>query len=248
MDRDQLRAAAKNRRNQSEELDEPKAATWGCSFCKRVFQHEKTFMNHRCPERDKIDVLRSATGQAAYAHYGEWMKLKKRTVPPIETFAESRYFQAFIRFAEHAVKTQIPNVKVFIRLMVEHNDVSPMLWCRDSVYALYLEWYDQAYPPEIQVIETLDFLKELCSGYSVPPAEIFKAVPVQTLTSYIGRRKISPWFLSASKVFRQHLLSASPEDKERLERSMNLGAMIARIQKDQGLFELFGRVTSAEGF
>lgn len=205
-------------------------------------------MNHRCPDREKIDLLRSATGQAAYAHYSEWMKAKKRSIPPIETFGESRYFNAFVKFAEHAVKTQIPNVRQFVRLMVEHNDVSPMLWCRDNVYALYLEWYDQAYPPEVQVIESLDFLKEQCAEHGVEPSKIFEAIPTTTLANYITRRKISPWFLSASRVFRQHLMTCSPESKERLERVMNLGAMIARIQKDQGLFELFGRVTSAEGF
>lgn len=204
-------------------------------------------MDHRCPPREKIDELRGSVGQAAYAHYVEWMKAKKRSVPPIETFAESKYYSTFVKFAEHAVKTNIPNVKQFVKLMVEHNDVSPALWCRDNVYAMYLQWYDQAYPPEVQVLESLEFTRELVKDYETTPAEVFKTVPVDTLVLHIKRRKLSPWFLAASKVFRTHLLHCGPEDKEKLERAMNMGAMIARIQKDQGLFQFFNRVTLSEG-
>ena len=247
MDREALRAKAASRRNDLEE-SEPKKVLWRCEFCERDFVQEKSFMNHRCPARDKIDELRGAIGQAAYAHYTEWMKAKKRSVPPIETFAESKLYSTFIRFAEHALKTNIPNVKQFIKLMVEHNDVSPTLWCRDNVYAMYLEWYDQAYPPEVQVLESLEFLKELVVEYDCTTDWIFKAIPVDTLVLYIKRRKLSPWFLASSKIFRAHLLTCEQLDKEKLERAMNMGAMIARIQKDAGLFQFFNRVTLSEGF
>ena len=194
-------------------------------------------MSHRCKERDRIEELKSAVGQSAYAHYSEWMKAKKRSVPPIETFATSKYYSTFIKFAEHAIKTNIPNTKQFIRLMVDHQDISPSLWCRDNIYSLYLEWYDQAYPPEVQVLESLEFIKEMIAEYKCPPA----------LSTYIKRRKLSPWFLSASKVFRDHLVTCPAMEKEKLERSMNIGAMIARIQKDAGLFQFFNRVTLSEG-
>jgi len=205
-------------------------------------------MNHKCKERERIDELRSSIGQAAYAHYSEWMKTKKRSVPPIETFAESQYYSTFVKFAEHALKTNIPNTKQFIKLMVEHNDVSPGLWCRDNVYAMYLEWYDQGFPPEVQVLESLEFMKVLCEDYESLPGLVFTVVPADTMVLHIKRRKVSPWFLASSKVFRQHLLTCASDEKDKLERAMNMGGMIARIQKDSGLFEFFNRVTIAEGF
>lgn len=248
MEREQLRNQASSRRSQSEANDTPdKKVVWNCHFCSRDFVLEKSFMNHRCKERDRIEELKSAVGQSAYAHYSDWMKAKKRSVPPIETFATSKYYSTFIKFAEHAVKTNIPNTKQFIKLMVEHQDISPTLWCRDNIYSLYLEWYDQAYPPEVQVLESLEFIKEMIEEYKCAPAAIFKEIPVDTLSTYIKRRKLSPWFLSASKVFRDHLVTCSAMEKEKLERSMNIGAMIARIQKDAGLFQFFNRVTLSEG-
>lgn len=213
----------------------------------RDFVREKSFMDHRCKERDRIEELRSPIGQAAYAHYSEWMKAKKRSIPPIETFSASKYYSTFVKFAEHALKTNIPNVIQFIKLMVQHKDISPSLWCRDNVYAMYLEWYDQAYPPEVQVLESLEFIQTLIEDYECATIKVFDVVPIDTLVLYIKRRKISPWFLASSKVFRAHLLTCSQEDKEKLERAMNMGAMIARIQKDAGLFQFFNRVTLAEG-
>lgn len=204
-------------------------------------------MNHRCPAREKIDELRSSVGQTAYAHYSEWMKLKKRSVPPIETFAESRLYNSFINFAEHAAKTNIPNVRQFIKLMVEHNDVSPTLWCRDNIYSLYLEWYDDGYSPEQQVMESVEFVLQLAEDYDCTPSFVFKGVPVDTLVLHIKRRKISPWFLMASSVFRRHLLLCDQQDKDKLERALNAGAMINRIQKNADLFKFFNKVTAEIG-
>ena len=204
-------------------------------------------MDHKCRERERIDELRSSIGQSAYAYYSEWMKQKKRSVPPIETFAESRYYSTFIKFAEFAVKTNIPNVPHFIKLMVSQNDISPGLWCRDNVYSMYLQWYDQAFPPEVQVLESLDFIKQLAEDYETPIAEVFKNVPIDVLVQHLKRRKITPWFLMSSKVFRDHLKTVDQLSKEKLESALGLGAMIARIQRDPGLFEFFNRVTQAEG-
>lgn len=210
--------------------------------------NENPFMNHRCRERDRIEELRSSVGQAAYAHYAEWMRVSKKSVPPIETFAESRYYSTFVKFAEHALKSNIPNVKQFIRLMVEHNNVSPGLWCRDNVYAMYLQWYDQAYRPEIQVIESIDFMKTLVQDYETTTTEIFKQIPLEILIQHVRRRKLSPWFLMASRVFREFVVSLSEFDADQVKRATNWDSMIVRIQQNQAMFKLFGEAAAEEGF
>jgi hypothetical protein len=247
MEREELRKQALSRRREAEPISEVKKPLWHCEFCTRDFVQEKSFMSHRCKDRERIEELRSPIGQGAYAAYSEWMKIKKRSVPSIEVFSTSTLYSTFIKFAEHVQKTSIPNVKQFIKLMVQHGDVTPGLWCRDNVYAMYLEWYDQGFPPEIQVLESLQFTKELSLDFNVNISDIFKSVPVDTLVLYIKRRKLSTWFLASSKVFRSHLSSCPEIEKEKLERAMNLGGMIARIQKDAGLFSFINRVTESEG-
>lgn len=247
MDREELRRQSAKRRSAAN-LSEPKnVVTWQCGFCLRDFVQEKSFMSHQCRVRNRIDELRGPIGASAYAHYSDWMKAKKRSVPPIETFSESQYYSTFVKFAEHAQKTNIPNAQQFIRFMVENNDVNPGLWCRDNVYAMYLQWYDQAYPPESQVLESLEFVKTLAYDYECDLKDVFKSVPIDALVTHIKRRKLSPWFLLSSKVFRAHQGSRSEEEKEKLARAMNSGAMIERIKKNSDLFVFFNKVTDSEG-
>lgn len=247
MDREQLRQKAASRRNHVEESKPLQAVLWPCEFCERDFVQEKSFMNHKCRERDRIEQLRGSIGQAAYAHYADWMKAKKLSVPPIESFGNSKYYNAFVKFAEHAIRTNIPNTKRFIQLMVEHRDVQPILWCRDNVYAMYLQWYDEGHPPEGQVIESLDYLKSLAVDYECELSKTFETIPIDKLVTHIKRRKLSPWFLCSSSVFRKFMTNQTEENKIKLEGAVNMGAMIARIQKDSGLFAFFGRVCEAEG-
>ena len=251
-DRELLRNKAAGRRSNMSEAEQAeqlqvKKASWSCSYCVRDFTFEKSFMNHRCKERDRIDELRSVIGIAAYAHYSEWMRAKKRSVPPIETFGASQYYSTFIKFAEHAVKTHIPNTQQFIKLMVQHNDVSPSLWTRDNVYAMYLQYFDTAHPPEAQVIESIDFALDLVSEFETTKDELFKAIPIGTLITYIKKRKLSPWFLMASKTFRDHLMSLPSDQKDRIERAMNLSAMISHIRQNSDVFEFFNRATIEAG-
>lgn len=248
MDREQLRKQASSRRSQVSVVEETVKpdVKWPCEFCGHVFTFEKSFMNHTCRERDRIEELRGPTGQAAYAHYSAWMKQKKRSVPPIETFGSSKLYTTFIKFAEYAQRTHIPNIPLFIQLMVEH-DVSPMLWSRDQTYAMYLQWFDNAYPPEVQVLESLEKLSEIAIDYECVRADVFKQMPIGLLVQLIERRKLSPWFLLSSKVFRDHVGSLKQEDKARLQRAVNEGAMVNRIQQDQERFAFFNKLTREVG-
>jgi hypothetical protein len=132
--------------------------------------------------------------------------------------------------------------------MVEHNNVSPGLWCRDNVYAMYLQWYDQAYRPEIQVIESIDFMKTLVQDYETTTTEIFKQIPLEILIQHVRRRKLSPWFLMASRVFREFVVSLPEFDADQVKRATNWDSMIVRIQQNQAMFKLFGEAAAEEGF
>lgn len=248
MDRDQLRSQAASRRSGAETSDRQvdSKPTWVCGYCSRAFVVETAFMSHRCREKIRTEQLRSGVGQSAYAHYVEWMKLKKHTPPPIETFAESKFYSTFIKFAEYAASTHIPNIKNFIRIMVEHS-VLPALWSRDNTYAMYLQWYDAAYPPEVQVEESVTLILDICDDAKCQPSQVFKMLSSTELYELIRKRKLSPWFLLSSKVFRDHLNTLQDDERDLIQRTMNAGAMISRIQQDTALFKFFSNVTAELG-
>lgn len=233
MDREALRKEAASRRN---DVGAPlqQAISWNCEFCLRSFMTENGFMNHRCPEREKIEELKSPTGQAAYSFYSEWMKLQKRSVPDQDRFMNSRQYNFFMKFAVWSEKTAIPNPMQFIKVMVE-TGTQPVLWCRDTTFAMYLEWYDNAYPPIDQFLETLDKLSMYAVDYGVPLEQVYQAMGAREIAKLVRRRKLSPWFLTVSKKFLEWVQSLSADERGMVSDAVNFGAFAGKLKQQPEL-------------
>lgn len=244
MDREELRKAAANRR--SNQALTSQAMVWHCDHCSRDFQTENGFMNHFCREREKLDLLRSPLGQTAYSYYSTWLKLKKRSVPPAETFMSSRQFNYFVNFAEWSNKTAVPNVTRFIELMVE-TDTPPMLWCRSTTYALYLQWYDGAYPPELQFIETLDLLKGYALDLNCQLKDVFKEIGSVDLARLVRRRKISPWLLVVAPSFLKWVQTVPQVERDVLNEAVNFKAYADKIKQQPELARELRSACEQEG-
>jgi len=203
-------------------------------------------MKHRCRERERIDELRGPIGQAAYAYYGDWMRLNKRSVPPIETFASSMTYNAFIKFANHVRRVNMPNPPGFVKAMVENGNVQPVLWCRDNVYAMYLQGYDKIVSPTVQFLNSVDVIMDYAKEYECEPKQVFDQIGVIKILDLVQKRKLSPWFLVASGAFRAYMSSRDTAEADRLEGGVQVGAMIMRIQQTPeniGLFTEFSKAT-----
>jgi hypothetical protein len=248
MDRETLRNQAAGRRNYAED-EAPRKVKWTCRFCDHPFASERLYMSHHCREGDRYEKLRTPTGQAAFAYYNEWMKLSRRSIQPIETFSASSFYSAFIKFSEWVKKVHLPNPLGFIRLMVQEK-IQPTLWARDNTYALYVQSYDTAVPPEQQFLQSLELAHQLAKEKKIPVSAIFHELGVEQLLQLIQERKLSSWFLVASKAFRDFMATLDEAGRDRLEGAVQVGAMIMRIQQSPEsieFFRLFSEVTEKEG-
>lgn len=233
MDREALRKAAASRRSDAT-VPTVKSPTWHCEFCLRDFQTENGFMNHHCAERAKLDEMRSPRGTAAYAYYSEWMRLQKRSVPAADRFMNSRQYNYFIKFTDWAEKTAIPNPNQFIKVMVE-TSTQPVLWCRDTTYAMYLQWYDNAYPPIEQFIETFDRLTNHARELGVPISEVYPAMGAREIARLVRRRKLSPWLLVVSHKFLKWVQGLPQVEREILGEAINFGAYAGKLNQNPEL-------------
>ena len=243
MDRQALKNQAASRRNRGAEP--ASKVNWTCEYCNHPFATETGFMNHRCRGREKLEELKSPIGQAAYAYYTEWMKMNKRSVPSIETFSESKLYSSFIKFAQWVVKVRLPNTTGFIRAMVMNGKISPTLWCRDNVYAMYMEGYDNVVHPTVQFLDTHENLIAMAKLYPVPVQDVFIMLGVDGVLEFVQQRKLSPWFLIASQVFRTWLKSLPLEDQDRVESALQIGAMLNRISHNESLKVLLTEFSKA---
>lgn len=244
LDRDQLRKAAANRR--SDATPERQTSTWDCEFCQRSFATEMGFMGHHCRERKKLEELKSPLGQAAYGFYSEWMRLQKRSVPPQEKFMDSRFFHQFVEFAKWSDTVSIPSKNSFIALMVE-NSVIPAMWCRPTTYEAYLKWYDTAYPPEVQFVESLDKLKELAIDLNCRPGEVYQRLGVAELLKLVRRRKLSPWLMVTSERFLNWVKDLPAQDKDDVVQAINFMAYVNKLKANPSLSKILKAACKDEG-
>lgn len=246
MDRESLRSQAASRRSGDAVATETRVK-WHCDYCTRDFTFERAFMNHVCKEKQRAEELRSPIGQAAYACYSEWMRVQRHTVPPIETFAESKFYATFIRFAEYAKRTNLPDVNSFIKLMVDSGKVPPGLWCRDNVYSMYIKAFDAAVTPETQFLRGIDELQALAAELKVELKDVFPAIGFQTLMELVSKRKLTSWLLLASDRFKAYLLALEPMEKDALAMAINVPAAIERFQQEPYLLKEFSQATKELG-
>jgi hypothetical protein len=231
LDREELRKSAASR---SDGTIPAASATWPCEFCMKDFVTEGGFMRHHCAARERLELLKSPKGQAAYSFYSQWMKIKKFSVPAQDRFMSSKQFNYFIKFVEWAEKTAIPNPVNFVQLMVDHS-VEPVLWCRDSTYSMYLEWYDNMYPPREQFMETLLALEKHAEEHGVPLDKVYEALGASTVAKLVRRRKLSPWLLTLSPNFLHWVQALPVHDREIVADAVNFGAFAAKINQNPEL-------------
>ena len=247
MDRESLRQASLSRRtNATIEQTESKSVKWNCDYCSRSFVTELGFMQHKCREKERLDELRSPTGQAAYSYYSLWMTANKRSTPPTETFLTSRQYSNFIRFAQWAEKLSIANVPQFIKLMVEA-EVQPPLWCRSNTYELFLQWYEGVYPPEAQFIDSLDELKHLAIDAACPLPDIFSHLGPIEIAKLVRKRKLSPWLLVTSKAFLTWAQRQPQYDRDMLNEAIDFKAFSLKLSANIELTKLLKEACQNEG-
>lgn len=207
-------------------------ASWTCHYCNRRFKSELMFMKHECQEKRRQEQLRSPIGQAAYAYYNEWMRLRKFSIQSSSTFLTSKYYLQMIRFAELVQRANINNPLKYIELMVS-NDLQPALWCSNGAYTLFLEWSDQREDPIDQVGASIEHLISLAEADGIELSNIFDHLGSQKVLALIRQRKLSPWLCFNSVKFGALLHSISTEERAAYGAAINSAAWAERFNSQR---------------
>lgn len=219
---------------------------WFCDYCNRHFSGEMTFMKHYCEPKRRAQELASPLGQAAYSYYREWMRLKKYSQPSSSAFVESKFYRAFINFAEMVIKANIPSPDKYIQLMVE-GDIMPVLWCRDSAYAIYIEWVDRKSNPIDQVQQTVNYLFDLAEKDGVKIQDIFDHLGIQEIISLVRQRKLTPWFLFCSAKFGAVLKKMDKSQLAAFNAVINSAFWAEKFQKNKSVIDDIKMIASEVG-
>jgi len=165
----------------------------------------------------RVNESKTLIGQMAFTYYSTWMKLYKRNTPRHEAFLISKYYNAFIKFAQYIKDMQLVDVDLFIKLMVE-KDFSPHLWTNDKVYVLYIEHLDRRTTPYKQANITITTLINIADDNNIDVSNVFSVLKINEILQHIRERRLSPWILLASGKFKKYLMEqTSPEERQLFE-------------------------------
>lgn len=184
-----------------------------CKFCGAGFVREDRYLKHRCKEMERDEEIRTPVGQAAWEYYKLWLNLQRRQAPTVETFLTSRYYTTMVKFAKFVIKTGIPNAEQYIKYMLKQ-EVSPMLWTNDQMYADYLQYLDRGRDPISQADYTVDNLLLLAENFECDVSEVFENLTPDQVIMLLRRRQLSPWVLIHSSKFKEFVRDKMNTDQK----------------------------------
>jgi hypothetical protein len=174
--------------------------TLKCEFCDKCFKRETNYIKHRCEKMKRYDLFKQVVGHLAYLTFNQWRKISGLPPLVVDTFVNSRYFNAFVKFAEFSRKQNIPDKIGYIELMVQ-KQLLPFNWCDVDVYDYYIEHFDAEVTIDEKVDLSIETLQEIAQKNGCEIKDVFNHIsPIQVLR-YITSRRLSPWLLLLSKKF-----------------------------------------------
>ena len=203
-----------------------------CDFCGTPFTSEAWFLKHRCKEMVREDEFASVAGQAAWFYYKTWMKMKHRSVVSSSSaFKKSKYFKTFYKFTDFVKKTQLPDVNIFIDLMVR-TGIDPNYWANDAAYRKYLEFVTRQLPTRDLAKITIKTLFDIAEAAEVDVGEVFNVLTANEVIQLLHQRRLSPWVLLNSKKFAKFFINGtSSEERIIMESIVNPDYWTTRFDK-----------------
>lgn len=186
-----------------------------CDFCEKVFKRETYYLKHKCEKMKRYDLFNSVQGHSAYLLFNQWRKICGYPSVTVDTFASSRYFNAFIKFADFSKSQAIPDKIGYIELMVEKN-LLPFNWCDIDVYDFYIENFDKNYSIDKKVDISIQTLREISRVNDCEIDEIFNKITPISILKCITSRKLSPWLLLLSKKFMDFMMYRANKEERLL--------------------------------
>lgn len=203
-----------------------------CKFCGTTFTTETWFVKHKCAAMVREEQFKSPAGQAAWNYYKSWMKVKHKSLTSsAQAFKKSKYFNTFYNFTKFVKKTHLPDINIFIELMVRTN-VDPNYWSSDAAYRRYLEYITRQLPAKELAKITIKTLFDIAEAGEVDVSEVFGLLTPNEVIQLLHQRRLSPWILLNSKKFIDfYMKTTSSEERIVMETIVNPDYWAARFKK-----------------
>lgn len=189
-----------------------KEANFKCNFCGHSFVYEDRLLRHKCKQKLRHEEFQTPLGQAAWLYYQTWMKTNHKLIPSAKAFLHSKFYSAFMRFAQFSKDVRLPDAELYIRLMNDL-DMPPAMYTSDQVYTAFLEHMDKRVPAIKNAKITIETLFQYAEDHNIEISNIFEEIDPNDLILLLRQRKVSPWLLLRSRKFAKMLQTRMSRDQ-----------------------------------
>ena len=165
-----------------------------CQFCKRSFTKEKTLTAHVCEPKRRHQQRDEKHVQIAYIAYKRFYELTQGSsnFKTYEHFAQSQYYNAFVKFGNHIININVINPDYFIDYVIKANKKLDH-WCKDAIYEEYLLPYIKTENVRDALERSIITMENWAIDNNAQFNHFFKFVSFNKAVSLIRNGKISPW-------------------------------------------------------
>jgi len=206
-----------------------------CKFCKKSFSSEKTLITHLCEPKRRWNNRKDRNVQLAfrcYQHFWRITSTAMKTERTYDDFMTSKYYTAFVKFANYLVDVYVASVEDYIEWLLK-NRVKVDKWPSDIVYEQYIKEFAVRESVERAVERTVISMKGWGESNSMPWNVFFEKVSKSRCIHMIRSGQISPWLLYNSKTGISFLQSLNQQETLMIEDYIDPAAWASRFKKSQ---------------
>ena len=171
-----------------------------CEYCKKEFVRETSIQAHMCePKRrqQQRDEPGPRLGFQAYIRFYESMAGSARNKTH-DTFCESSYYRAFVKFGHYCVNTRVINPDRFMAWLLKHNRKIDH-WCSDKVYTEYLVDHLKVEAVDDALARAIEFGMDWAEKNTSPAHDCMRYGNANVLCYAVTAGRISPWVIYNSE-------------------------------------------------
>jgi len=181
----------------------------------------------RIRETAKEDVVAAFELQSSYSSI-----LKRRGCKSEDSFLRSANFPHFVKLSRFGREVHIPNLSLYLKIMVAANR-RPNTWTNDHSYRIFLETMNSQTAANEMIEISAKTIQSLAEKNEMRVPVYVLLMGVGEMLQLIRQRRLSPWIVLNSDLFKRKIQESTPEEKEVIAKLIDADYWTV-IMKDNG--------------
>lgn len=174
----------------------PMPQTHSCKFCGRSFMKESTLAVHLCENKRRSqqkDEIGVRLGFQAWLRFYELTQGSAK-FKTYENFAESSFYNAFVKFGRHLHSIRAIAPSQFIDWVIKKNKKIDY-WCTEEIYQEYLKEYIKKENSQDALERGIVEMQYWADETNSSVIDFFRKASANRIVRMVSNGRISPWLI-----------------------------------------------------